>query len=217
MTTRADLVRFAAAVAILLGSAVFLNRHRHSEVVPHPVPLASFPVRLGDWTGKEQLIGDDVLQTLGPGDFLSRSYHKNASTPPVDLFLGYFPSQKQGNTIHSPLHCLPGAGWTFVASQRIQLDIPGRARMEINRHIIAKGGARELVLYWYQGHGRTMASEYWARAYLALDSMRLNRTDQAIIRIITPLPPFESEEVAQQRARQFAQLLVPELGRYIPD
>ncbi len=217
MRIPAELARFTVAVVILLGSAVLLSLHRHNEVVPHPEPLAGFPARLGDWTGREQIIGDDVLQTLGPGDFLSRSYRKDAVTPPVDVFLGYFPSQKQGNTIHSPLHCLPGAGWTFVASRRMRLEVPGRAPIEINRHVIAKGTSRQLVLYWYEGHGRSIASEYWARAYLVLDSMRLNRTDQAIIRVTTPLSPLESESAAERRVTQFAQLLVPTLRRYIPD
>ena len=29
----------------------------------------------------------------------------------INLYIAYFPTQKAGDTIHSPNHCLPGAGW----------------------------------------------------------------------------------------------------------
>ena len=45
-------------------------------------------------------------------------------TPPVSLFIGYFPTQRTGQSIHSPQNCLPGAGWTFASSKTIYLERP---------------------------------------------------------------------------------------------
>jgi EpsI family protein len=159
----------------------------------------------------------DVLDILGPGDFLQRFYENTSvSQPYVDLFLAYFPSQRAGDTIHSPKHCLPGAGWLPTESSRISISLAGRAAFEANRYVIAKGDERQLVLYWYWAHDRALASEYWAKFYLVADSIRLNRSDGALVRVITPLLPGESAETAQQRLLSFAGNFVPRLDRYIP-
>ena len=43
------------------------------------------------------------------------------------------------------------------------------------------------MLYWYQSHGRIVASEYWGKFYLVYDALRLNRTDAALVRITVPV------------------------------
>ena len=209
--------RFAVIVALLASTAIFLQAGGHKESLPGREPLASLPFHLGPWTGTDVLMQPDVLAILGPGDFLQRFYEDtSASQPYVDLFLAYFPSQRTGDTIHSPKHCLPGAGWLPTESRRISISFPGRAPFEVNRYVIAKGDERQLVLYWYWAHDRAEASEYWAKFYLVTDSIRLNRSDGSLVRVITPLPQGETTEAAQQRLLSFAGNVVPQLDRYIP-
>ena len=110
----------------------------------------------------------------------------------VGLYVGYHDSQRQGDTIHSPLNCLPGAGWQPLEQGRITVSVRdhGTARpapIEVNRVVIGKGLDRQLVLYWYQSHRRVVASEYWGKVYTVLDAMRYNRTDAAMVRVITPV------------------------------
>jgi EpsI family protein len=120
--------------------------------------------------------------------------------------------------MHSPLNCLPGAGWTPVRSDRIALAPSGGAApqdsVRINRYVIEKGLDRQVVLYWYQSHGRVIASEYWGKIYLVLDALRLNRTDGALVRIMAPVLTSEAE--AERDALEFARTLAPLLGRYLP-
>ena len=209
--------RFAVIVALLASTAIFLQARGHKESLPGREPLASLPFHLGPWTGTDVPMQPDVLAILGPGDFLQRFYEDtSASQPYVDLFLAYFPSQRTGDTIHSPKHCLPGAGWLPTESRRISISFPGRAPFEVNRYVIAKGDERQLVLYWYWAHNRAEASEYWAKFYLVTDSIRLNRSDGSLVRVITPLPQGETTEAAQQRLLSFAGNVVPQLDRYIP-
>jgi EpsI family protein len=209
--------RFAVTAVLLATTAIFLQTRGHKEILPDHEPLASLPYQLGDWTGTDVPMQQDVLDILGPGDFLQRFYESTTINQPyVDLFLAYFPSQRAGDTIHSPKHCLPGAGWLPTESSRISISLAGRPAFEANRYVIAKGDERQLVLYWYWAHDRALASEYWAKFYLVADSIRLNRSDGALIRVITPLPPGESIETAQQRLLSFAGNIVPRLDRYIP-
>jgi len=209
--------RFVITAALLAITAVLLEARGRHESLPTREPLSSLPYQLGEWTGTDVPMQKDVLEILGPGDFLQRFYQSTqVGQPYVDLFLAYFPTQRTGDTIHSPKHCLPGAGWLPTESRRISISLPGRAPFEANRYVITKGDERELVLYWYWAHDRALASEYWAKFYLITDSIRLNRSDGSLIRVITPLLPNESAEVAQQRLLAFAGEVVPSLDRYIP-
>lgn len=210
-------LRFTLTVILLGATAFFLHARSRSEVVPLRQPLAEFPTQLGDWTGTDVGISQDVLDALGPGDFLVRSYQNSGDDEAeVGLFLAYFPSQKTGDTIHSPKNCLPGAGWSPVESGRISISLPGQATFEANRYIISKGDDRQLVLYWYWAHDRAVASEYWAKFYLIADSIRLNRSDGSLVRLTTPLLSREGEHGAEQRLLSFAGHVVPLLDQYVP-
>src|ERR1700690_3552582 len=190
--------RFAFTVVMLAGTAVFL-RSRGPEVLAQRQPLDKVPHQLGMWHGINVPISSDVLETLGRGDFLSRTYQDDSSAASyVDLFVAYFQSQRAGDTIHSPQNCLPGSGWFPLESTRIVLTLPGRVPFPASRYLVAKGDDRALVLYWYQAHDRAVASEYWAKFYLVADAIRLNRSDGALIRVSTPLRG-EAVGAAQER------------------
>jgi len=152
---------------------------------------------------------------LGPGDFLQRIYADGRS-PAVELYLAYFASQRTGDTIHSPRNCLPGAGWTPVESGQLRIELPLRQNFRVNRYLITKAAERRLVLYWYQAHGRAVASEYRAKFYLVADAIRMNRTDGSLVRIITPITASEDSSAAAARAASFAEQIIPELDRFIP-
>jgi len=210
-------IRFVMAFSLLLGTALLLQARNRCEVFPPRKPLSSFPQQLGDWTGTDVEIGKEILDVLGPGDFMLRVYRPDDNRQPsTDLFVAYFPSQRAGDTIHSPKNCLPGAGWTPIDSSRISLSVAGHAPFPVNRYVIAKGSDRLLVLYWYWAHDRAVASEYWAKIYLVTDSIRMNRSDGALVRINTRMLPGESVEAAMARLTPFAGQVVPLLNEYIP-
>lgn len=158
----------------------------------------------------------DVLDVLGPGDFLLRNYEDGSNGPPVGLFVAYFPSQRSGDTIHSPKNCLPGAGWTPLRSDRVTLHLPGLAPFEANRYLVARGQDRSLVLYWYWAHDRAVASEYWAKYYLVADSMRMHRSDGSLVRLTTGLMPGEAIASAQERLVALGAQAVPAIENFVP-
>jgi EpsI family protein len=71
-------------------------------------------------------------------------------------------------------------------------------------------------LYWYWAHNRGVASEYWAKFYLVADSLRMNRSDGALVRVTTPLRSGENLDTAQERLLSFAGEFSPILSSYIP-
>ena len=208
--------RFSIAAALLVAAGAFLTLRSRAEVIPAHKSLAEFPEQIADWRGQDQPLSAETLAVLGPGDFLTRAY-QDGRDPFVSLYIAYFSSQRSGDTIHSPKNCLPGAGWTPLSTDRISLTRPDGKSVIVNRYILANGGQHLLALYWYQAHGRVVASEYSAKFYLVADAMRMNRTDGALIRILTPMEnSAEGMEAAQARAEGFAHLIFPSLDQYVP-
>ena len=110
--------RLAVLFVLFLTTAVYA-RHamRPEEHLPRK-PLHELSYSVGRWTGREApKLSDEVLAVLGADDVLNRSYYASRE-PAISLYVGYYRSQREGDTIHSPMNCLPGAGWLPVAKER---------------------------------------------------------------------------------------------------
>ena len=158
-------------------------------------------------------LNDHLVRSKLPGRGM-RTY--SAANQHVGLYVGYYRSQRQGDTIHSPMNCLPGAGWVPVDAGRSRIAAAGGGDVEVNRYLIQKGEDRQVALYWYEGRGRTVASEYWSKAYLVWDAASRNRTDGALVRVLSPVARGESTADAARRAEAFAARLLPLLPAYVP-
>ncbi len=179
--------------------------------------VGSLPSQIDGWIGSDIPISQDELEILGPGEYLDRDY-KNPSQPQpkINLFIPFFPSQSVGDTIHSPDHCLLGAGWFPISREVIQLTRPDGSSIPVNRYVVAESGQRLLVLYWFQAHGRVVASEWQAKYYLVSDSIHMKRSDGGMVRLMTPMLDGESLDAAQARMMNFVLQFLPLLDSYIP-
>jgi EpsI family protein len=211
-------IRTVLLCLVFLGTAALIARASKPEITPIRESLEGFPLRIGEWSGQPtQAIEGRVMDVLGVDDYVNRSYF-SPDMFPVHLYVGYYESQRSGDTMHSPLNCLPGAGWNPVKRDHITVPIEGRSPIEINRIVIAKGLEKQVVLYWYQSHGRVVASEYWGKIYTVLDAARTNRTDAALVRVISPVAGADgdAEAFAEQQAIAFVKAMFPLLEHYLP-
>ncbi len=214
---KAGSLRFGIVALLMLATALVLRAHSHNEFFPPRTPLSSLPSQLDDWKGTDSVLDQETLSILGPGEFLIRTYEDAGQLQPwINLYIAYFPSQKAGDTIHSPNHCLPGAGWIPISRERIQLTRPDGSSIPVNRYVVAKLGERQLVLYWFQAHGRVVASEWSAKYYLIADSIHMNRSDGGMVRLMTPMLDDESPAAAQARMMKLGSQFLPMLDSYIP-
>jgi len=163
-------LRFWKVAPLMLAAALLLQAHSRDEVFPPRQLLKFFPAQIDGWTGTDETLDQETLDILGPGDFLVRNYvrdSENSSDPQpwINLYIAYFPSQKAGDTIHSPtIACR--ARMVPTSREIIQLTSPDGSLFPVNRYVVEKSGHRQLVLYWFQAHGRAVASEYSAKYYL---------------------------------------------------
>jgi exosortase D (VPLPA-CTERM-specific) len=217
VNTSGSLFRFIAAAIVMLATATLLQAHSQNEVFPPRENLNSFPRQFGSWNSQDIGLDEQTLDILGHPEFLNRNYFDTQGLQPYQqLFIAYYASQEAGDTIHSPSHCLPGAGWVPTARAVIQVPRGDGTSFPANRYVVSKGDERELVVYWFLAHDRGVASEYWAKYYLIADSIRMDRSDGSLIRFATPMLRDETPEQAEARVLKFTGNITPILNRYIP-
>lgn len=209
--------RYLSVTCILLGAVLLLNlRGKTPIVLPHE-PLSAVPYAIQGWAGHDVTIDQDTLHVLGPGEFLSRLYSRVGYASPIGLFIAYFPTQKTGDTIHSPQHCLPGAGWSFDSVKYVRLTDAAGKTHQVGEYVISNGDMKQFVIYWYLAHGRSVASEYMAKFYLVTDAIRTDRTDGSLVRVMMPIDPTNGVEATKSLVESFTEQLMPDLPRYIPN
>jgi EpsI family protein len=169
-------------------------------------------------------LSEQEARILGADEYLTRIYRPETGQP-VALFIAYYGSQRTGTVIHSPLNCLPGAGWQPVDRRRALLDVEAapagdgfrRRLIEVNQVLIQKGEERQLAFYWYQGRGRVMANEYTSRAFLMLDAARFGRTDGALVRVLTPAgSTADDADRASSLLATFVRTMFSRLNGHLP-
>lgn len=211
--------RFYVLLLLLVASGVVINLwQRAGEASVQRRPLKEFPTAVGSWrqVGSDFRFDEETERVLRADDYLSRSYAgPNGSV--ANLYVGYYATQRNGATYHSPLNCLPGTGWTMSEPGKIIINPSGARPFEANRYIIEHGSERQLLVYWYQGRGRAVASEYWGKIYTVVDSITRRRSDGAMVRVMVPLLRGQSEQASLDAAINLAAEITPVLGGYVPD
>jgi EpsI family protein len=200
-------------VALLLVTvSAGVQRAATREVTVPRTPLSDLPLDINGWRGHAAApFDDDVVATLGVDEYINRWYERDGV--PISLYVGYYASQRSGDTIHSPQNCLPGAGWVPTDVARQQLTV-GNDTVVVTRYEIAKGLKRQVVLYWYQGRGRVIAGEYAQKAWLMFDAARYGRSDGGLVRLISPI--ITSPEASSRDISAFAVALLPHLQDALP-
>jgi len=207
---------FWLLLIVLLSGGVIINVWENAgEARVSRKSLKEFPAQIGSWQQQGEDVRFDVEteKVLRADDYVSRNFQSDGRV--ASLYIGYYATQRNGATYHSPLNCLPGSGWVMSEGGKMTITPAGAPSFEANRYVIQNGNQRALIIYWYQGRGNAVASEYWAKIYTVLDSVRRRRSDGALVRVMTPLSnlPADAEESAIELASEAAR----ELPAFVPN
>jgi EpsI family protein len=209
-------LRFGALLVLILVAGTLVNAWSYlGEAHVDRKELKEFPESVGTWnkTGTDQTLDDATLKVLRASDYLLRDFRKPDGQV-VNLYVGYYATQRTGATYHSPLNCLPGSGWMLSEPGKATIGLPDGSSFVANKYVIQNGEYKSFMIYWYQGRGRNVASEYWGKIYTVLDSVRLRRSDGAMVRVTVPFS--DSEAAAQKAAIEFASAASTVLPQYVP-
>src|SRR5882672_8003451 len=216
MKNRTNTIRFWVLLAVLLlGGGIINVWQRAGEAHVSRRALKDFPSQLGGWrqVGGDLRFDNETEKVLSADDYLSRNFVSDGRM--ASFYVGYYATQRNGATYHSPLNCLPGSGWVMSDGGRITITPAVGPPFEANRYVLQNGNQKALMIYWYQGRGKAVASEYWAKIYTVLDSVRRRRSDGALVRVMTPMndSPAQAEKSAVELASQAAN----ELPAFVPN
>lgn len=209
--------RFFLLLGILLAGGIFINWfERRGDAAVNRKPLAELPTALGDWQqkGDEIRFSEQTESVLRTTDYTMREY-----TLPdgrlANLYIGYYASQRTGATYHSPQNCLPGAGWVLREPDMVEITTPSGKTFSANSYRIENGVYDEIMIYWYEGRGRSEASEYQDKINTVWDSIFRRRSDGAMIRVMTSVG--ENVEAATKAALDLSAHTADRLPAFVPE
>jgi EpsI family protein len=209
-------LRFGVLLVLILLVGAVVNAWSYlGEAHVERKALKDFPQTIGAWqrTGTDQILDDETLKVLKASDYLSRSF-RTPRGEAASLYVGYYASQRSGATYHSPLNCLPGSGWELSEPGKATIGLPDGSSFVANKYVIANGADRSLMIYWYQGRGRNVASEYWGKVYTVFDSVRLRRSNGALVRVTVPVRGSVAD--AEKVAIEFSSAASVVLPEFVP-
>jgi EpsI family protein len=209
--------KFWLLIGILLFGGVLINWfEQRGEASVERKPLSEIPAQLGDWKkrGEDIRFEKETESILRTSDYIMREYFLPSGRV-ANVYVGYYASQRTGATYHSPQNCLPGAGWEMKSPGIIKITTPSGTTFEANHYIIENDKYKEVLIYWYQGRGRAVASEYNDKIYTVLDSILRQRSDGSMVRVMTGFGNSEAEST--QAAIDLSAQLADNLSGYVPD
>ena len=210
-------IRFGILLIAILAVGLLVNTWTYlGEAHVERKQLKEFPTQVGVWRqiGSDQVIDVETMKVLRATDYLLRDFTGPGGRT-ANFYVGYYATQRDGASYHSPLNCLPGSGWILSAPGKVTMSLPDGSSFTANKYVIQNGDNKSLMLYWYQGRGRAVASEYWGKIYTVIDSVRLRRSDGALVRVTVPFS--SSEPDALQSATDLATSAQLSLAEFVPN
>lgn len=179
-------------------------------------PLTEMPQTLGEWRqkGSEIRFSEQTESVLRTTDYTMREYF-SADGRIANIYVGYYASQRTGATYHSPQNCLPGAGWVMKEPRTVEIETASGKKFSANLYRIENGIYDEIMIYWYEGRGRSEASEYRDKINTVFDSVTRRRSDGAMIRVMTSVGGDEA--AATKAAIDLSAQLAERISAFVPE
>lgn len=206
----------AAVLMTALAFPAACSLSGRDEVKPARDSLRLFPTDLESWRASESALPADVEQALGLEDYVLADY-VGPQGEQVNFYAAYYASQRKGQSPHSPQVCIPGGGWVISDLRTVPIPLDGQEPLEAVRVVIDRAGERALVYYWFDQRGHRLASEYAMKWYLLRDAVVRNRTDGALVRVMTGLARNEDLRAGDERLMRFVRLAAPRLRTFVPE
>ncbi|TKB73739.1 MAG: VPLPA-CTERM-specific exosortase XrtD [Nitrospira sp.] len=202
-------------VCLAVASPYLISR---DEIVPERQALLNFPMQVQQWQGSTFPLEKEYIETLRFDDYLLADYHV-ADGAPVNFYVAYYGSQRKGQSAHSPRTCIPGGGWEITSLRTMEVPANDAATtvLQVNRLVIQKAGAKQIVYYWFKQRDRVLANEYLVKFFLFWDALAKQRTDGALIRLTASVQPGHEENEADRVLADFTKSVNPLMSQYVPD
>ncbi|HTR44716.1 MAG TPA: EpsI family protein [Thermodesulfovibrionales bacterium] len=210
---------FLVSVAVLVTVAALSLSTSTLPAVTIDGGIQRFPLSIGEWKGRSEIVDPDIIKGSGAEEAFS-GYFMNGSGGEISLYLGYRSTAflSNENFFHSPTACLPSSGWTEREVKRRTIgNVPYFHNLNVTQMVIEKGGARQLVYFWFQTKDEATHDKNINRFHLSLHALRRDNTYDLFMRPITPVGSTERIEDAEARMDGFVRALMPVVFEFLKE
>ncbi len=88
-----------------------------------PVPLSAFPSQIGNWTGEDIPIPENIQRAAGNDDFLNRLYINKSTEQWANVYIAYS-ARPRTMSGHRPEICYVGGGWIHDSTEQSEVISP---------------------------------------------------------------------------------------------
>ena len=215
-TIRPQLI--ASAAILGLGILLAVSLEERVDRIPERQSFNTFPLSIDKWRCRDEALDAVIAESLAADDYFLADCRGGEAGDAVAVWVAYYAEQRKGRSVHSPRACLPGGGWKLESFDQVMLPTvgPNGEGYTVNRSVIVKGNARQLVYYWFVERGRIQTNEYAVKWSIFWDALTRNRTEGALVRVTTFVPDLALMDDADKRLTRFVRAIDPKLAYYLP-
>jgi hypothetical protein len=156
-----------SAVVLLISSGItyrILTAHLKLIVdtpIKLPVSLSGFPLRIGNWVGKDVPIPENIQRVAKNDDFLNRLYVNKSTNQWANVYIAYT-ARPRTMLGHRPETCYVGGGWIHDSTEKADFisSFSKHVSCLIHRfHMPAPRNNEVVVLNYYILNGQITADE----------------------------------------------------------
>nr|MBI3613033.1 EpsI family protein [Nitrospirota bacterium] len=178
------------------------------------VRLDHIPLQVESSVGTEMHFEDSVYAVLNADGNVLRNY-VGPDGKDINLYIGYYGTDKGGRAEHLPQYCFTGQGWSIEKWDFVAFDVSGAGAARVNRMIVNKGDERQLVYFWFQSESTVMSTGWEQNWYKFRRRLLSERMDGTLVRVSMDLPAGKDGEV-EERVKRFAQAVMPLVSQFWP-
>ena len=154
-----------AIILLITAGTVYRYAVGLVDLVSEPTnlknPLKDFPIIVGNWTGTDTPIAENILKVADNDDYLMRNYKNSVTGQSVNLYIAFSarPSTMRG---HRPKVCYPGSGWVHDNSSKEDVSLGSGRSLSCLMHRFHKsspGSGNVVVLNYYILDGHLTTNE----------------------------------------------------------
>lgn len=199
-------------LAVLISSALFERKAAFVE----SKPLSLFPSKIGEWKANESRLPPTIEAVAGASDYYYGDY-TSVLNKKVNVYIAFYKDQKNGAAPHSPKVCIPGDGWKITSDTEVKIvDVRG-IKYKVSRLLIKKGKHQIVTYYWLKQGKHIFSQQFFARLNLLWFAITENRSDAALIRLVSEVNEGEDIVSVDKRLQEMSTGLLSVLNEYVPD
>jgi EpsI family protein len=207
-------------ISLLLITATFAlvkTMHIGTDVVVWKKNLDKIPYTIGGMQGLDNPLEASVVKELDTDVYIYRNYISRDGGV-INLYIGYYGTNKGGRSAHNPEGCYPGSGWAIMNESKVTLAVEngGKKNISLNTLQVNMGEAKQLVYHWYQTEGGVVVvNGFQQNQNRFINRLIHDRGDGAFIRVSKDINNNYPE--TKEDIENFIRQLFPLLINYWPE